>query len=104
MRRALSLFAAAVVMLVSAPAFADAGADAGKDSGIGTVASPNNPTIPVDSGMASTPTEPTGSDSGGCSVVSSSSSSSSGGWSTVLGLVTAASILVLSRRGRRAGR
>ncbi len=90
-----------VLLLVSAPAFADdAGADASsKDSGVGTMASPNNPTIPLDSGMTTTTTAPPSSDSGGCSVVSTSSSASEG-LSTMLGLFTAASILVLSRRRR----
>jgi hypothetical protein len=76
------------------------GSTSGKDSGIGTTPSPNNPTVTPDSGTTSSGGAPS-SDSGGCSVVLSSSSSE--GWSTVLGLVTAASILVLSRR-RRAGR
>jgi hypothetical protein len=67
------------------------------DSGIGTMPSPNNPTVQPDSG-ASAPSSSSSGDSGGCSVVSSSSSSE--GWSTVLGLFTAASILVLSRRRR----
>ena len=68
------------------------------DSGIGTMPSPNNPTVQPDSG-ASASSSSSGGDSGGCSVVASSSSSSEG-WSTVLGLFTAASILVLSRRRR----
>lgn len=72
------------------------GSTPGKDSGVGTTPSPGNPTVQPDSGT----TDPGGAssdDSGGCSVVNSSSSE---GWSTVLGLVTAASILVLSRRRR----
>lgn len=104
MRRALSSFAATgvlcVVMSVAARASAaDAGTDgAATDSGFGTTPSPNNPTIPLDSGTTDAgASSSSGSDSGGCSVVTTSSSD---GWSAVLGLVTAASILVLSRRGR----
>jgi hypothetical protein len=74
----------------------DSGSSGGKDPGFGTTPSPNNPTITPDSG-AGTPSSSSGSDSGGCSVVSSPASE---GWSTVLGLFTAASILVLSRRRR----
>jgi len=100
MRRALSFVAAAVVMLVSATGAAapDAGATDAGDSGISTMPSKNNPTIPLDSGTedAGTSTAST-DDGGGCSVVSSSSSE---GWSTVLGLFAAASILVVSRRRR----
>jgi hypothetical protein len=74
----------------------DSGSSGGKDSGIGTTPSPNNPTITPDSGTGA-PSSSSSGDSGGCSVVSSPAS---GGWSTVLGLFTAASILVLSRRRR----
>jgi hypothetical protein len=81
MRSALSLFATSVVMLVSATA--TAAPDAGTDSGIMTAPSPSNPTIPLDSGTADATTlQPPES---------------------ALGLVTAASILVMSRR-RRGGR
>ena len=103
MRRALSLFAAAVVMLVSTTGAAapDASApDASKgDSGITTMPSPNNPTIPLDSGTDSGPNSSSDDNgSGGCNVVASTSSD---GWSTVLGLCVAASILVTSRLSRR---
>ena len=104
MRRALSLVAAAVVMLVSitasaAPDASTPDGSTGTDSGISTMPSPNNPTIPLDSGTADAGEGSSSSgDSGGCSLVSSSSSSE--GWSTALGLFTAASILVLSRRRR----
>jgi LPXTG-motif cell wall-anchored protein len=100
MRRALSLFATAVVMLVGATA--TAAPDAGTDSGIMTAPSPSNPTIPLDSGTTDAGQAAPSADSGGCSVVASESSSAS--WLTVLGLVTAASVLVMSRRRRRGGR
>ena len=101
MRSSLSLFATAVVMLVSATA--TAAPDGGADSGIMTAPSPSNPTIPLDSGMSDAGQAAPSGDSGGCSVVASSSESSAG-WSTALGLVTAASILVMSRRRRHGGR
>lgn len=103
MRKALSFVAAAVVMLVSAKASAapDAGTNdgsTGTDSGFMTAPSPSNPTIPLDSGMIDAGASSSSSDDGGgCSVVSSPASE---GWSTLLGLFTAASILVLSRRRR----
>jgi MYXO-CTERM domain-containing protein len=99
MRSALSLFATSVVMLVSATA--TAAPDAGTDSGIMTAPSPSNPTIPLDSGTADAGQAAPSADSGGCSVVASESSA---GWSMALGLVTAASILVMSRRRHRGGR
>lgn len=74
----------------------DASTGGHEDSGIGTMPSPNNPTITPDSGASGSGSS-SGGDSGGCSVVSSESSD---GWSTMLGLFTAASILVLSRRRR----
>ena len=77
------------------------GSTPGKDSGIGTTPSPGNPTIQPDSGAGASSSSSSSGDSGGCSVVASSSDSE--GWSTVLGLLTAASILVMSRR-RRGGR
>jgi LPXTG-motif cell wall-anchored protein len=98
MRRALSLFAAAVIMLVSVSA--TAAPDAGPDAGIMTAPSPSNPTIPVDSGTTDAGQAAPSGDSGGCSVVALSANASEG-WSTLLGLVTAASILIVSRRRRR---
>ena len=74
----------------------------GKDSGVGTTPSPGNPTVPPDSGASGSGGVPSG-DSGGCSVVASAADSSEG-WSTALGLVTAASILIVSRRRRRGAR
>jgi hypothetical protein len=87
---------------VTPPAPMDAGVDsstnppAGKDSGVGTMPSPNNPTVTPDSGAGAAADDGSGGDDGGCSFTARSSD----GWSTVLGLLAAASIFVMSRRRR----
>ena len=101
MRRALSLFAAAAVMLVSADAMCDAGTvDAGNstDSGVSTKPSPNNPTVSPDSGT--TTASDAGAGGGGADSGCSFTAQRSEGGSTLVGLFAGVSMLVMSRRRR----
>lgn len=73
----------------------DSSAPPGKDSGISTQPSPNNPTVSPDSGTTTDPGGGSGGGDSGCSFAAQPS----GGWS-VLGLLAAASMFVISRRRR----
>lgn len=77
----------------------DSGTPPGKDSGIDTKPSPNNPTVPADSGTSSSSGGDSSSgDDGGCTFAAQPTN----GWSTALGLFAAVSMLVMSRRRRNA--